>query len=79
MKEKPKIVFVKSEIDWISQEFRFLKEGDVFSFDKEQIFTASCDSYIIENDGTHAVLNVNKDMERFLQDRKKERESKFFI
>lgn len=77
MKEKPKTVFVKDASGWNPQEFRILKEGDVFSFDKEQIFTASCDAYIIENEGSWSIMNVNKDMESFLQERKIARAKKF--
>lgn len=79
MKEKPKTVFLKGAADWNSQEFRFLKDGDVFSFDKEQIFTASSDAYIIENDGSWAILNVNKDLEKFLQERKIARDKKYYL
>lgn len=67
MKEKIKTVFVKDMSGWNPQEFRFLKAGDVFSFDKEQIFTASCGAYIIENDGMWSILTTNKGMEEFLE------------
>lgn len=79
MKGQSKQVFIKNDFDWNPQEFRFLKENDVFSFDKEQIFTASCDAYIVENEGSWSILTVNKEMERFYEERKKERDKLFGI
>ena len=79
MKEKPKLVWIKDLSDWNSQEFRFLKKDDIFSFDKEQIFTASCDAYIVENDGAWSILVINKEMENFLKQKKDERDRLFIL
>lgn len=77
MKGQSKQVFVKNDLNWNSRDFRLLKEGDIFSFDQQQIFTASCDACIVENEGSWSVLTVNKQMEKFREERKKEREKLF--
>lgn len=76
MKHIPKQVFVLVNNSWNETEFRLLKSNDVFTFDREQIFTASCDSYVVENDGTWSVLVTNKDLERFRNEKKQDRENK---
>lgn len=79
MKEKIKQVFIEINAEWELREFRLLKEGDIFSFDKNEAFTASCDPYIVENEGCWSILIINKQMERFLEEKKKERDKLFGI
>lgn len=78
MKEN-KQVFVLINEEWKEIEFRLMKEKQIFSFDKNNVFTASCDPFIIENEGMWSVLVVNKDLERLQEESRKERESFFKI
>ena len=78
MKKIPKTIFIFTENQWEQTEFRLLKTNDIFSFDTEEVFSASSDAYIVENDGSWSVLTTNKDTERFLQEKQKEREEKMF-
>ncbi|MDO8659559.1 MAG: hypothetical protein Q7K54_03065 [Candidatus Parcubacteria bacterium] len=80
MKTQKKIVWGSDGFNgWNPIEFRSIKENTVFTFDKTDIFTASCDSYMLTDGpdaGTWSVLVVNKDMESFFEARKKEQEDK---
>lgn len=79
MKKQIQIVYVENDGKWEPQEFRLIKENNIFTFDKENIFTSSCDAYVLPNDGSYSILVVNKDMERFNQERKEEREKMFLL
>lgn len=70
MKEKKSnVVFILKEKNWIESEFKNIKEKDIFCFntEKDEIFTASCDSFF-NFDGTHAdkwsVLLMTKQKEK---------------
>ena len=78
MKDVRKDVFVLGSGSWCDKKFFDLKEKDIFSFDKETVFTASCDAYLVENEGTYSVMVVNKNMENFLEEKKKERYDRYF-
>ncbi|MBI2449334.1 hypothetical protein HYV49_03475 [Candidatus Pacearchaeota archaeon] len=50
--EDKKPVYVFKEGKWQKYEFKNVKEGSIFSFDKQRIFTSSSDAYF-NIDGQH--------------------------
>ena len=81
MKSVPKTVWMQTEgLDWNPIEFMFLKERDVFTFDKQSIFTASCDAYVLDEASGNAawsILVINKELEIFRAQRKQEKDKLF--
>jgi len=80
VKAQVKTVYVLVEDNWKDTEFRLIKASDIFTFDKTDLFTASCDAYMIENGidaGAWSVLVVNKEVERFQEERRRERNRMF--
>lgn len=79
MKKIQKSVFILNENTWKETEFRLLKTGDIFTFDKNETFTASCDAYVLPNEGMYSVLVINKELESFHQKRKEEMEKNYLF
>ena len=64
----PKPVFILNNGNWQETEFVNLKAGDIFTFNKQNVFTASFDAYLITDDSNRAntwsIFIINKELEQ---------------